>query len=82
MGFEDEINEILRRCPTQRQTLLFSATLTSGVKELAHLSLHEPVKVAVDAAYNLNTKLVQEFIRIDGTDVCTIASDPSQIVSL
>jgi ATP-dependent RNA helicase DDX27 len=64
MGFEDELNEIIRNCPPDRQTLLFSATLTGGVEELARLSLHEPVKVTVDEAYNLNTTLLQEFARI------------------
>lgn len=64
MGFEDEINEVIRHCPRDRQTILFSATLTGGVEDLAHLSLHDPVKVTVDEAYNLNEALVQEFTRI------------------
>lgn len=68
MGFEDELNEIIRSCPTDRQTLLFSATLTGGVEELARLSLNDPVKVAVDEAYNLNTTLVQEFAKINAHD--------------
>ena len=31
LGFVEEINEVVRSCPKQRQTMLFSATLTSQV---------------------------------------------------
>jgi len=35
IGFEPEIRDILRRCPTDRQTLLLSATLPPSVERLA-----------------------------------------------
>lgn len=35
IGFEPEIRDILRRCPTERQTLLLSATLPPSVERLA-----------------------------------------------
>ncbi len=67
MGFIDEVREVVRACPKGRQTMLFSATLTDQVNDLARLSLHEPKKVAVDAMYSLADHLVQEFIRIRPT---------------
>jgi ATP-dependent RNA helicase DDX10/DBP4 len=39
MGFSKELNAILENLPKTRQTLLFSATQTKSVKDLARLSL-------------------------------------------
>jgi ATP-dependent RNA helicase DDX18/HAS1 len=39
IGFEEEMNEILKVLPTERQTILFSATQTKKVDSLAKLSL-------------------------------------------
>jgi ATP-dependent RNA helicase RhlE len=39
LGFAEEIQRVLKLLPTQRQTLLFSATLPLDVSELAHLAL-------------------------------------------
>jgi ATP-dependent RNA helicase RhlE len=53
MGFRPQINDILRHCPKQRQTLFFSATLPNDVKSLAYDSLKDPV--SLEAAPNLTT---------------------------
>jgi ATP-dependent RNA helicase DDX47/RRP3 len=47
MDFEKEINEILAAIPRKRQTMLFSATMTSKVKKLQRASLHQPVRVRI-----------------------------------
>lgn len=39
MGFEKAVNAIIENLPKTRQTLLFSATQTKSVKDLARLSL-------------------------------------------
>lgn len=39
MGFEKTLNSIVEGLPPTRQTLLFSATQTKSVKDLARLSL-------------------------------------------
>ncbi|EQB39452.1 RNA helicase [Sulfurimonas hongkongensis] len=41
MGFSDEINEILSFCKKRKQTLLFSATYTDEVKDIASTITHE-----------------------------------------
>lgn len=46
MGFEDTMNAIIDNFPADRQTLLFSATQTRSVKDLARLSLRDPIYVA------------------------------------
>eukprot|EP01065_Artemidia_motanka_P026708 TRINITY_DN31967_c0_g1_i1.p1 TRINITY_DN31967_c0_g1~~TRINITY_DN31967_c0_g1_i1.p1 ORF type:complete len:708 (+),score=262.29 TRINITY_DN31967_c0_g1_i1:80-2203(+) len=63
MGFIDELKELLRHVPQKRQTLLFSATMTSGVNKLAELALTKPLNVDVGHVA-VSAKLVQEFVRV------------------
>ena len=49
VGFEDEMREIVARLPEKRQTLLYSATQTRKVEDLARISLKDqPLYVGVD----------------------------------
>jgi hypothetical protein len=54
----------LRAPQVQKQTLLFSATMTTAVDQLMQLSMKRPVKISVDANLNTTNKLRQEFVRI------------------
>ncbi|MDI6710667.1 MAG: DEAD/DEAH box helicase [Bacillota bacterium] len=47
MGFREDIEDILARCPAQRQTMLFSATMAPPIAELARSFLHEPAEAAI-----------------------------------
>lgn len=49
MGFSKSLNAIVSQLPRQRQTLLFSATQTRSVQDLARLSLKDPEYLAVHA---------------------------------
>lgn len=49
MGFSATLNAILQNLPQERQTMLFSATQTKSVKDLARLSLKAPEYIAVHA---------------------------------
>lgn len=46
MGFIDDVKKIIQTCPTKRQTLFFSATLSLGIKELANEFMDNPVEVS------------------------------------
>lgn len=46
LGFAKTMNAIIDNLPQDRQTLLFSATQTKSVKDLARLSLKDPVYVS------------------------------------
>jgi superfamily II DNA/RNA helicase len=50
MGFENQLNEIIKRLPRQRRTGLFSATQTQQVKALARAGLRNPCSVRVKLA--------------------------------
>ncbi len=45
IGFRPAVETILQAVPTPRQTLLLSATIPTGVRELARKFLHDPVDV-------------------------------------
>jgi ATP-dependent RNA helicase DDX10/DBP4 len=47
IGVADTINAIVENLPKTRQTLLFSATQTKSLKDLARLSLQDPEYVWV-----------------------------------
>ncbi|CAH1227106.1 DDX18 [Branchiostoma lanceolatum] len=49
VGFEEELKQIVRLLPKRRQTMLFSATQTRKIEDLARVSLKkEPLYVGVD----------------------------------
>ena len=63
-GFSDELTEIIKSCPTSRQTMLFSATMTDSVDELVKMSLNKPVRLFVDPKRATARGLLQEFVRV------------------
>ena len=66
LGFQAEVENLVKECPTKRQTLLFSATMTAKVDALAQLALNRPVRIRVDTAYEVAPRLEQEVCM----DVC------------
>ena len=52
IGFYPDMRKILRRCPDNRQTALFSATIPTPIKSLIHQFMHEPehIHIAPEAA--------------------------------
>jgi len=63
-GFADELNEILTTLPKARQTMLFSATMTSSVDRLIRVGMNKPVRVMVDTQKKTVDKLEQKFVRL------------------
>ena len=59
MGFIPDIRRILSLVPAQRQSLLFSATFSKEIRDLAHGMLRDPVTVQV-ARQNAESHLVTQ----------------------
>jgi superfamily II DNA/RNA helicase len=47
MGFQDDINKMIKALPAKRQNLLFSATMPAKIRHLAKKILHEPVEINI-----------------------------------
>jgi len=67
LGFSAALNGILANLPSPRQTLLFSATQTRSITDLARLSLTNPVLVSVHEKSSTTTpdQLRQSYIVTD-----------------
>ena len=64
MGFQSSVDAIIEHLPKERQTLLFSATQTKKVSDLARLNLRDPEYVAVHeaAASSTPSALQQHYV--------------------
>ena len=47
MGFVHDVKKIISKLPAKKQTLFFSATMPTEIKQLANVLLQDPVKVEV-----------------------------------
>lgn len=57
MGFEEQLKDVIKRLPDDRQTLLFSATLPKNLVDFAKFGLNEPVLVRLDVENKISDKL-------------------------
>lgn len=60
MGFIEDVETIIKNCPKERQTLLFSATMSQDIKHLSRKYLHDAVDVSVES-YVDASKLTQVY---------------------
>ncbi|MDR0535978.1 MAG: DEAD/DEAH box helicase [Puniceicoccales bacterium] len=61
MGFIEDVSRIIRLCPKERQTLLFSATVEKSILNIAKWALRDPV--TIDArAESKTAETVEHFV--------------------
>jgi ATP-dependent RNA helicase DeaD len=65
MGFLDDIHEIFRYMPKNRQTLMFSATMPPLIKKLAEEILNSPALVHIAPSQKTNQDIEQRFYIIE-----------------
>src|SRR6266536_4066404 len=60
LGFLEDVEAILARCPSGRQTALFSATIPTEIRKLAEKRMFDPITIKVRAA-TLTIDTVEQF---------------------
>ncbi|KAF8577255.1 DEAD-domain-containing protein [Ramaria rubella] len=68
MDFGPVIDKILRVIPKERNTYLFSATMTTKVAKLQRASLSNPVRLEVSTKYTTVSTLLQHYLFIPYTE--------------
>lgn len=63
MGFFDDIATVVRQCPPDRQTLLFSATYPEGIAKLSQRFLRNPKEVKLEERHD-DSKIRQRFYEV------------------
>ncbi|MCX7343658.1 MAG: DEAD/DEAH box helicase [Proteobacteria bacterium] len=64
MGFGIQLDHIISKLPTKRQTLMFSATIAPEIEKLAAKYLNDPKRVAVGSSTLPIPKIKQEIVNI------------------
>ncbi len=68
MGFVNDVREILDSLSSERQSLFFSATLDTRVKNLIHTFSENPVTVRLKEQGETNANINQDVVRYRGMD--------------
>lgn len=66
MGFQESLDAIINATPISRQTLLFSATFPTQIKQIAQRIMREPEMVKVESTHNTSS-IQQFFYKVEGT---------------
>ena len=68
MGFIRDVKRIVQQTPKSRQSLLFSATMSKGVSQLARQMLRDPIRVDVSPKQPTVKKVDQRVIMVETPD--------------
>lgn len=68
MGFINDVRKIIKLTPDNRQTLMFSATMPLGVRELADEFLSNAAYVSVDPISSAAENVVQKMYQVEKED--------------
>ncbi|MCD6015165.1 MAG: box helicase [Solirubrobacterales bacterium] len=65
LGFIEEVEKILRMCPSGRQTALFSATIPAPIARLAEQYMYDPVTIKVTPRKLTVDAIEQAYVEVD-----------------
>ncbi len=86
MGFAPDVEKILRQCPTDRQTMLFSATMPEWVKRLAMRHMRDPLTIAISVRPEMAAGVRQLYVQTTWADkvdvMMRILDQPDVVMSL
>ena len=64
LGFIEDVEKILRMCPSGRQTALFSATMPPPIKHLAESYMYDPVTIKITPKTLTVDAIAQAFVEV------------------
>ena len=67
MGFQDSLDVIIDAAPSDRQTLLFSATFPDQIASIAKRIMKNPVQVKVESSHD-DSSISQHFYKVSGNE--------------
>ncbi|MBK7406515.1 MAG: DEAD/DEAH box helicase [Phycisphaerales bacterium] len=68
IGFRDDIRRILRQCPTDRQTIVVSATFNPEIEDLARRYMRDPEKIVTSAGSLTASMVEQHYLTVEPWD--------------
>jgi ATP-dependent RNA helicase DeaD len=68
MGFQEQLDNIAKFLPTERQTLMFSATIPHAIEKLTAKYLNNPERIAIGSQVLPAPKIKQEEIHTSGRE--------------
>jgi ATP-dependent RNA helicase DeaD len=68
LGFIEDVEKILRMCPSGRQTALFSATMPPPVKRLAESYMYDPTTIKITPKQLTVDAIAQAFVEVPAKD--------------
>jgi ATP-dependent RNA helicase RhlE len=68
MGFQPQVDQIVRRLPKDRQTMFFSATLDGAVGRIAEVYTRDPVRHEVESAHQAVDEVEHRFLPVSSHD--------------
>jgi ATP-dependent RNA helicase DeaD len=86
LGFIEDVEKILRMCPSGRQTALFSATMPAPIARLAETHMYHPVTIKVTPKQLTVDAIEQAYVEVSARDKADRlrevlkAEDPEQAI--
>ncbi|MEZ5156876.1 MAG: DEAD/DEAH box helicase [Solirubrobacterales bacterium] len=65
LGFIEDVERILRMCPSGRQTMLFSATMPPPIARLAESYMYDPVTISITPKKLTVDAIEQAYVEVD-----------------
>ena len=86
MGFKNDIEAIIEKTPKNRQTLCFSATMSSEVKKLAYRYMNNPQEIIIRkeevTLKNIKQFLIETTDRRKQEDLCRVLDEDNAFMAI
>ncbi len=69
MGFQEDIDEILKSTPKDKKVWLFSATMQPKIEKIAHTYMHNPLQITVGSRNSGATNIEHQYCIVRNADV-------------